>query len=483
MKHPNTSRCRRHAQSPARWYCNDCRLPLCTSCRPYAENLPVDVQCPLCLSTMNEVRPEGEDAGAIRQPLRNALSLPGLAITAFMALLASAGFTSLIGLLLALPLSVVLLALMIALVQRAGEGRRGSLSVGRFMDIEQIEYCLRMLPLGLPFAAVVLLAATSGSTALLVAAGLIVAVVLPVSLMAAVSTDSPRAAVDPRLLWQVAGVTRAQYLPVAAGGVLVVAVCAAILHFGTASSPPLTAALTAAAALYALAASSRLGMIIRLHRRRLDYPAGVAPIDRRRPPEPSVYQPAMLAASAEILLHEKRNHDARLLLGQALTRFPDDPRLNEQFDRLVSSTAHPREFCSHLERRMQRLFSSGSAAAATAMWQRYSPQLDNWLPRVSETRYRLALELDEMGDHQTAFRLLIGLPPDDSRFHHTAEAWMEAARILEQKLDDPARAAELRKVVHQRYPAKARDWDQRWQRGAPPTAAPRAMGAVQSARG
>lgn len=482
MKHPKTSRCRFHADSAARWYCDDCRLPLCTSCRPYAEHLPLEVQCPLCSRAMNEVRPDSKDAGAIRRPLRNAFSLPGLAITAFMALLTTAGFTSLIGLVLALPLSAVLLALMIALVQRAGEGRPGSLSIGRLLDIEQVEYCLRMLPLGLPFAVIVLLAAASGSAALLIAAGLIMAITLPVSLMAAVSTDSARAAVDPRVLWRVLRITRRQYLPVAIGGTLLVLICAALVLPGTTPSP-LTAAMTAVAALFALAASSRLGMIIRLHRRMLDYPAGVAPIDRPRPPEPSIYEPAMLVASAEALLHEKRNHDARLLLGQALTRFPDQPRLNEQFDRLVSNTAHPREFRSHLERRMHRLFSSGSAAAATAMWQRYSPQLDNWLPRVSETRYRLALELDEMGDHQTAFRLLIGLPPDDSRFRHTAEAWMEAARILEQKLDDPARAAELRKVVHQRYPGKARDWDRRWQPNTAPTTAPRAVHAVQSARG
>jgi hypothetical protein len=111
---------------------------------------------------------------------------------------------------------------------------------------------------------------------------------------------------------------------------------------------------------------------------------------------------------------------------------------------------------------MQRLFRSGSTAAATALWQRYSPQLENWVPRVSETRYRLALELDEAGDHQTAFRLLIGLSPNDSRFRHVAEAWMEAARILEQRLDDPARAAELRRIVRERYPEKARKWDRHW---------------------
>jgi hypothetical protein len=39
---------------------------------------------------------------------------------------------------------------------------------------------------------------------------------------------------------------------------------------------------------------------------------------------------------------------------------------------------------------------------------------------------------------------------------------MEAARILEQHLDDPARAAELRRIVRERYPEKARKWDGHW---------------------
>lgn len=483
MKHPKTSPCRFHAESPAQWHCRDCHLPLCTSCKPYAERLPLEVDCPLCGRPMTELQSGHEPAESIWRAVRSAASFPCLTAAAAVALLATTGFTSLPGLLLILPLAALVLALMIALVQRAGEGNPAALSIRQLLDIEQVEYCLRMLPLGLPFAAVVLLAAASASMALIVAASVVVAVVLPVSLMAAVSSESPRAGVDPRALKRVVRVTRAQYLPIAAAAALSVILFASIVHLVTAPPALLYATLAFAATFFALAASSRLGAIIRMQRRMLDYPAGVAPIDRPRPPEPAVYEPAMLAASAEVLLHERRNHEARLLLGRALTHYPDDPRLNEQFDRLVSSTAQPREFRNHLERRMQRLFQSGSAAAATALWQRYSPRLDNWVPRVSETRYRLALELDEMGDDQTAFRLLIGLPPDDSRFRHTAEAWMEAARILDEKLDDPARAAELRKVVHQRYPAKAREWDQRWLQGTPPTDASREVSAAQSARG
>ncbi|RFF31945.1 B-box zinc finger protein [Wenzhouxiangella sediminis] len=461
MKHPKPSSCRFHAQSPTRWFCNDCSLPLCTSCKPYAEQLPLQVDCPLCGQAMVELQPDAENATSFRDSLKAGAAVPGLLVAACTALVGAAGFTSIAGLLLALPLATLLLAMMITLAQRAGEGRSNAPTLAELIDIDQLEYSLHLLPLGLPHAGILLLGAASGSAALLFTAALLVAILLPLSLMAAVSQETPRASIDPRELTRVARITREHYVPVALGAAGLTILAASTLHFSAA--PPLVSATVAfITTWFALAASFRLGAILRTHRRMLDYPAGVAPIDRPRRPDAAVYEPAMMAADSESLLREKRTHDARLLLGRALTRFPDDARLNEQFDRLVAETARPREFRSHLERRMQRLFRSGSTAAATALWQRYSPQLENWVPRVSETRYRLALELDEAGDHQTAFRLLIGLSPNDSRFRHVAEAWMEAARILEQRLDDPARAAELRRIVRERYPEKARKWDRHW---------------------
>lgn len=483
MKHPNNLPCRFHTESPARWHCDECRLSLCTTCKPYAERLPLEVDCPLCGGQMAECRPESDATRPVHQALCNAAGLPGLALAAALAVLAAIGFTSIPGLLLTLPLGVVLLTLMIALMQCSGEGRSNAAATAGLTDIEQIEYCLRILPLGLPFAAVLMLGAASGSAVLLTGAAVVVALVLPLSIMAAVCSETPRAGVDPREIARVGRITQEQYRPIAVASALGVAAIATLAHYGLVSNPLLHAALAFGMTIGLLATSAYLGTVLRMHRRRLDYPAGVAPIDRPRRPEPDDYEPAMMAADAEILLREKRTHDARLLLGRALTRFPDDARLNEQFDSLVASSARPRELRNHLERRLQRLFSSGSVGAATALWQRYSPQLDNWVPRVSETRYRLALELDEMGDHQTAFRLLIGLSPDDTRFRHTAEAWLEAARILEHDLGEPNRAAELRKVVRQRYPDKARIWDQRWREAASLTAQPRARHAAQAAGG
>lgn len=469
MKHPiehtHPSRCRLHSDRTAHWYCEPCRLPLCTSCKPYAEQLPLEVDCPFCGQAMRERSDEIDAATANRTAIRYAFQLPALGIAPLVALIAALGFHSLAGIFLVVPAGVLVLFLMIAFASRTGEGHARPPSLGTLFDIDHMEYCLRLLPFGLPFAVLLILATASGSMPLATAAWLLTAALMPAMLMATVIADSPGAAFDPASIERVIRVTGRPYANIAlllAGATLVIAATT----IGTGGSTmAIQATLAFVATLLVLALCARLGMMMRSHRRVLEYPAGVAPIDRPRRPEASVYEPALLAADARTLLHEKKTRDARVLLGNALTRFPDDLQLNEQFDALVSSTARPKEIRNHLERRMHRLMRCGQVAAATELWQRNSPLLDNWVPRVSETRYRLALELDEMGEHQTAFRLLIGLPPEDRKFAHIAEAWMEAARILEQRLGDPGKAAELRRLVHERYPEQAAAWKQRWVQG------------------
>jgi hypothetical protein len=205
----------------------------------------------------------------------------------------------------------------------------------------------------------------------------------------------------------------------------------------------------------------------------LDYAAGVDPIDRPRRPAAEVYEPALLVADARILLAERRKKSARSHLGESLTRFPDDLELNRLFDELVRESASREEYRNHLERRIRRLIGRGQAVAAAEIWQRNNPYLGNWMPRSSETRYRLALELDQRGEHMVAFRMLIGLSPKNRRFSHLAEAWLEAARILDQHLDDPGKASELRRFVAEHYPERARKWLSKWQAFESPTTAAR----------
>lgn len=466
MKHPTPSRCRFHPANATHWYCPPCQLPLCKTCKPYADQLPQEVPCPLCGGPMQETVAESDAPISARTALANAAGPPALLVAVGVGAIAGLGFGSLPGLLLTLPLGIALLYLMVTLARRSGEGIAGTPSFGELSEIDQVENALRLLPLSLPYAGLLLIATASGSSPLILLSWLAVSALLPATLLTATATDSPAAALNPASLQRVFGVAgRELALAAGLGAAAVVTAATASALVDMAGLPRVLAhgLLGMAAAVFAMAVSSWLGSVARSHRRMLDYPAGVAPIDRPRRPDPAVYEPAQLAADAETLLHARRVRDARRLLGDALTRYPDDPRLNERFDRLVSETARPKEFRNHLERRMQRLVRGGQFAAATRLWQRHSPRLDNWMPKVSETRYRLALELDEMGEHQTAFRLLISLPPDDDKFTHIAEAWMEAARILDEQLNHPRRAKELRQVVLRRFPQRARRWMARWQ--------------------
>lgn len=458
MKHPTPHRCRYHSQRSTHWYCESCRLPLCTACKPYAEQLPIEVDCPLCGQTMQERVADTDPPDAIQTLIKNATSPPALVIAALAATSATLGFGSAGGFLMSLPVGAMVLYMMITLARRAGEGLPHPPTARELVEIDQVEYSLRLLTFGLPFIALLVIAMAATSIALATLVWLVAATILPAALMTAIVFESPRAALDPASISHVVEVTKKQWSKLSLlsiGAVLAGAGVSTLTGDGGAVVRGLMAFM---ACVLALGLSSRLGMIARSHRRRLEYPAGVAPIDRPRRPEPSLYEPALLAADAEVLLQEKHLHEARQLLGKALTRYPDGPALNALFDRLVRETARPDEYCNHLERRMQRLIRDGQVAAATELWQRNSPGLDNWIPRLSETRYRLALELDELGDHQIACKLLLSLQAKDRKFGDIAEAWMEAARIMEESLDDPQRARELRKVVQQRFPERAQRW-------------------------
>lgn len=481
MTHPNTSHCRYHSEKSARWYCKPCRLPLCTSCKPYAEQLPLQVKCPLCGQALQERTEATDPLEPLRTAARNALSPPLLAIAACFGLVGALGFGSLAGTLLALPVGAALLYCMIMLTRRAGEGHDEPPSLRQLVDIEQIEYGLQLLPIGLVFAALFGIALVKPSSPLALLLIVAAAGSLPIVQLSAIVFESPGKAFNPACVSRVLDAAKGPLALVSLLFVLAASALTAVSSLSGTGATIACAMLAFAAGTLALGLSTQLGAIARAHRRVLEYPAGVAPIDRPRPPEPATYEPAQFAADADILKRENRLQEARQLLGSALTRYPDDRTLSARFDQLIYETAKPDEFRSHLERRMQRLVRNGQTAAAAELWQRYSPRLDDWVPRLSDTRYRLALELDLLGDHQTAFRLLMTLPPDERKFRRIAEAWMEAARILEERLDDRKRAAELRRVARERFPERAREWLQCWghrhiAEAAPPSSAATAAG-------
>lgn len=474
MNDTSTPRCRYHEQHSARWHCPACELDLCTDCRPYAEILPIEIDCPLCRSAMLERHAAPALAKRWRElavmPLhsRSLLLLPALAaLVAVVPLLWPR-------VLLAVPVSIVIAAAMAVIARHEAENRSGSANLRELVDIDGVEYALRTLWFALPFAVAFALAAASGSLALALVAIIATGVLAPAALMATVMNDSADGLFRPELIHKLFAQTRRDYPAVALLGLGATALLALTMMLPGGSPVAIFGGVAAGIGGGWLAAAwgCATGELLYRHRRMLDYAAGADPLDRPRRPAAGVYEPALLVADARILLAERRRKSARRHLGESLTRFPDDLELNRLFDELVRESASREEYRNHLERRIRRLIGRGQAAAAADIWQRNNPYLGNWTPRSSETRYQLALELDQRGEHMVAFRMLIGLSPKNKRFTHMAEAWLEAARILDQHLEDPDKASELRRFVTEHYPERARKWLNKWHAFQRPGAAP-----------
>lgn len=470
MTHQPAPRCRYHAEQHAHWHCPSCQLDLCKRCRPYAELLPIEIACPLCRQDMVEIDNPLDLRRELLDGLRRQATPISIALTATLALVFAIAPPGSAGLLLAVPVLAVFGVWLAMTARHAGENRPAPPAMANITDIDELDYGLRTGMFAWPFFGLFLLGLWLESGALVGLSAIAAGLLMPASLMATLVRGKASAGLAPELPIRIARTLRRSYLALA-GLVLACTVVPALAGLALSAVLPATllgGVLAPAVAWLLLGCSHLVGLVLYRHRRILDYDAGVDRLDRPARPAPAVYEPALLAANADILLRERRVKAARLHLGEALTRYPDDPDLNQRFDQLVSEVIGPREFRNHIERRLHRLASHRQRAAAADLWQRFSPRLGDWLPRNSLTRYQLALELDQRGEHSTAFRLLIKLTRGEPGFDQVAEAWLEAARILDDHLNDPDKARQLRQVVVQRYPDRARKWLARWQRPQSP---------------
>jgi hypothetical protein len=439
--------CRYHAEHAGRWHCETCRLSLCSDCKPYCEQLPLEVRCPLCAGAMSELAAPGDEPESLAALM--ARSTQAVPLGAALAAALTFGLVGwpLPGLPVAIPVFAAFAGCLAILARRAGEGNREALKLRDLSDVDTLEFWARSLAFALPFAALFLVAA-AGPSWLLPVAVAATGALAPAALMATVIDGTALAAFDPRKLHHIISTLQGTYTRTALVTLaLVTAFTLPAIFVEGALAAPVHFASGLAAALASIVWSQWVGQLLRSNRRILDYEAGVDPLERTRPPEAAVYEPALFAADAEVLLAEGRPRDARSHLGVALTRYPDDPALNRHFDELVRSSSTPAEYRAHLERRIQRLVRSGQFEAAVLLWQRNSSCLARWMPRHFETRFRLALALDDHGEHQAAFRMLISLSPKAARGPSSGDAWLEAARILEHHLGDPLKARDLRRAA------------------------------------
>ncbi len=455
--------CRRHSARPAHWNCPACQLDLCTDCKPYAEQIPLAVNCPLCQGAMAEVQPAVPRSEQLKKLILAPARPVTIALLAVVAVILSAAWLGGLRLVLSVPALLLISAWLVVLARHAAENRPGFPALGELLDSTQFSYIVQTFWFSLPFLLIFGLAGLRGSGFLFALGLLACAIALPAILMATVAANGAINAFDATHAGRIIRILEHDYVALAA-----LAVAAVFLLSLGAHLAGLAGSVLALAGAWLLAIfAHQTGRLLYRHRRRLGYPAGIKPGDRPRPPTAEIYEPALLLADADTLLATGQQKSARLQLGAALTRYPDDPDLNLRFDELIRANSEQKGFLNHLERRLRRLVRKGQYRDVADLWQHHSASLDGWMPRSKDTRYRLALELDQRGEHSTAFRMLIGLTPDEPRFNHQAEAWLEAARILDQRLGQSPKAGELRKIVMQRYPQQARRWLERRQAAAP----------------
>lgn len=465
MNGTETERCRYHARNRPRWFCASCELALCETCKPMAELLPFDVPCPLCASPMADTRVGTmfwqDPKATLLYPL-HPVTLVLIGILAIAGALVPPGLPALIA---AVPALIVFAIVSFSVFDQSARGGnrlpgiRGILDGDRFTAFPA--FAKTLLIYALPPA----LAWFSNSILLFFLVLAATCLVLPAALMAVATDESFNAAVNPPRLGRLIKTLDKAY-PMLAGTVAMMAVVPAALLYpaGGLLPDPVHAGILVLVYGYLVVLAFHLtGNMLFRFRRQLDFAAGIHRMDRPRRPRRKEYEPALALADARIQIGEGRTRRARMTIGQALTHHSSHAELNECFDELIRATASKSEFRNHIERRLRRLVANGQPGAAAELWLNNREHLEGWLPRIAETRHRMALELEQRGEYRVATRLLLKLPSTDPKYVELPEACLEAARMLENHLDDSTQADKLRTWVLRRFPERAQQWHQEQQ--------------------
>ena len=460
MDHSIGAQCRYHQRKQARWHCAACDLSLCTECKPLAEQLAHDPPCPLCRSSMADL-----DVGApFWQNWQNLLRYPtdpaSLIFAGALSLIVLVTPAGPVTMLAGVPLLIVFLYWSSVVFLGTACGHDAPPDPATLVSKNQFDAGMAFIKIGLVYAVVIFAGYMSGSGVILAVILLLASMAFPASIMAMAIDEDFGPAFDYRRLSGIALRLGSTYNWLAATTLLVAATPAVLLYLPGLILPGFVHAgiLTLFYAYAGLALAHAIGSVLYQHRRVLQFAAGVEKIDRPTPPKPAVYEPIQALADARIQLAEGKHDHARMTIGEALTQYPRNIELNRRFEGLLKDSGNLTELQNHLERVLRRKVADNDVAGAVDHWLLYRETLGKWLPRVSRTRHRMALELESRGHHRTAVRLLLTLPKTDRRYAQLPEACLDAARMLEEHFNDTASAEPLRKFVRNRYPERAEEW-------------------------
>lgn len=453
--------CRYHAGTSARWRCQPCDLYLCKKCKPYAEKVPADVVCPLCKEKMDDL-----SIGELfwRTPQRHLAYPLEKKLLIVLGILALAGMIIPVGMalwLFAIPAAAVIAWYLFHVFLTSSRGADAPPDFGQLRSIEHIEMFQQFLVVSAVYGLALVATWMSGSVLLAALVPLLVAAAFPASIMLMAVEEGIRPAFDPEKMYQLANRLETPYL-ILAGLVFVFLAGPSALLF------PLGAVLPdwLLRGLFILIQGYAGFLIVRLvgyalfqYQRELQYSGAIPVIDRERRLRPEEYEPPIALTDARIQTGEGNIDDARWTVGNALTRYPDHPELNEHFEQLLVSTGDGKELRNHLDRRLGKLAADGKADLAVDTWLRNRKLVNKWMPRSSKARHRMGRELASRGQHAEALQFLLSLPKHNPKYGLLPEACMLAAKILEESMNDTAGAEQMREFVRRKFPGRADDWE------------------------
>ena len=465
MNKSDTAPCRYHQRNPGKWHCRDCDLALCGDCKPMADRLPDDVPCPLCRTPMADL-----DAGPPfwqhwREILRYGLErtvLIFIGVIGLVQLITPAGLTTLLA---GLPVLILFLYYMAVIIDRSACGSISPPVMAELTDRTRIDARMEWVKAGLVYALALLAAGLIGSPLVLGMVVLLAAMAFPASVMAVTIDEQYRAAFDYRRLTTIARRLGMDYNLLAAATLAVAAIPVLVFYLPGLILPTFIHAtlLTLVYGWAGLSLSHAIAGVLYQYRRKLEFGAGMDPIDRPLPPKPAVYEPVQALADARVQMAEDQLDHARVTIGEAMTRYPRNRELNRRFEELLAANGQISALKNHVERVLHRKVSDGDVTGAVDHWLHHRDSLEGWEPKISATRHRMAMELEKRGDPRTAVRLLLALPKMDPRYGRLPEACLDAARMLEEHFADHAKAEPLRKFVQTRYPGRAASWYEKYQ--------------------
>lgn len=453
--------CRYHATTTARWRCDPCDLSLCTQCKPFAERVPADVLCPLCKETMADISVGAPFWHTPQQHLGYPLDRLALILLGSLAI---AGMLIPVGVsmwLMGIPAFAILSWYLFHVFLTSSRGAIEAPDFHQLRSVENIELFQHFLVVSAVYALALIGTHLSGSILLAAMVPLMVAAVYPASIMMMAIEEGIRPAFDPEKMYRLAERIGMPYLILSGLVFVFLAGPSALLY-------PLTSVLPdwLQRGLFILVQGFAIFLIVRLvgyalfqFRRQLEYSGAIPLIDRERRLKPEEYEPAIALTDARIQTGEGSIDDARWTVGNALTRYPNHPELNEHFEQLLISTGDKNELRNHLDRRLGKLATERMDAMAVDTWLRNRKLVGKWMPRSSKARHRMGRELARRGKHPEALKFLLSLPKHNPKYNLLPEACMLAAKILEESMNDVAAAEQMRDYVKRNFPGRADDWE------------------------